>query len=282
MKIFIDTADIDEIREAFSWGIVDGVTTNPSLINKAVKLLKANGKEIDMDGYIREILRTARGYPVSLEVIGVTAKDMYDEARKLHGKFNQIANNVAIKIPINPASEEVANFDGLKVIGSLSEEGIPVNVTLVMSVEQALLAAKLGAKYVSPFAGRTDDLLRERLGWRLVKEKPNEREFTKDDYYPANGVKADDGEIINDNGVVSGIDLIRQIKEVYDRYNFKSEIISASIRNTRQVVEAARIGAHIATIPFPVLEKMLIHPKTAEGMRKFTADVVPEYREIFE
>ncbi|MCM8771745.1 MAG: transaldolase [Candidatus Omnitrophica bacterium] len=271
MKIFIDTAKINEIEEAFSWGIIDGVTTNPTLIKNAIDELKNKGEKIDIETYIKRILEVAKGCPVSLEVIGTDYESMYREGILLYEKFNKIANNVVIKIPINPSLEEDGNFDGLKTICRLSEQGIPVNVTLIMKVEQAILAAKAGAKYVSPFAGRIDDYLRNKIGWK---------DFKKDEYYPEIGIKFKD-ETINDEGIVSGVDLVRKIVEVFNKYKFKTEIIAASIRNSRQVREIAETGCHIATIPFYVLKEMLVHYKTSEGMKKFVSDVVPEYKEIF-
>lgn len=271
MKIFIDTAKIDEIEEAFSWGIIDGVTTNPSLIKSAVDELKNKGEKVDIETYIKRILEVAKGCPVSLEVIGTNFDQMYNEAKILYEKFNKISNNVVIKIPINPSLEEKANYDGLRTIYKLSKEGISINVTLIMKVEQAILASKAGAKYVSPFVGRIDDYLRNKIGWK---------DFKKDEYYPENGIKFKE-EVINDEGIVSGVDLIKKIVDVFNKYNFKTEIIAASIRNSRQVREISQTGCHIATIPFYVLKEMLIHYKTSEGMRKFVNDVVPEYKEIF-
>ncbi|MCX7917064.1 MAG: transaldolase [bacterium] len=271
MKIFIDTAKIDEIQEAFSWGIIDGVTTNPSLIKSALDELKNKGEKIDIETYIKNILEIAKGFPVSLEVIGSNFEEMYKEAKILYEKFNKISNNVVIKIPINPSLGEKGNYDGLKTIYKLSKDGIPVNVTLIMKVEQAILASKAGAKYVSPFAGRIDDYLRNKIKWN---------DFKKEDYYPENGIKFKE-EVINDEGILSGVDLVRKIVDVFNKYNFETEIIAASIRNSRQVRELAQTGVHIATVPFYVLSEMLVHNKTAEGMRKFVQDVVPEYRNVF-
>ncbi|MGC8976429.1 MAG: transaldolase family protein [Candidatus Ratteibacteria bacterium] len=271
MKIFIDTAKINEIEEAFSWGIIDGVTTNPSLIKSAIDELKSKGEKIDIETYIKRILEIANGFPVSLEVIGTTFEDMYREAKILYEKFNKVRNNVVIKIPINPSLDEKANYDGLKTIYKLSKEGIPVNVTLIMKVEQAILASKAGARYVSPFAGRIDDYLRNKIGWK---------DFKKNEYYPENGMKFKE-EIVNDEGILSGVDLVRKIVEVFNKYSFKTEVIAASVRNSRQVREIAKTGAHISTIPFYVLSEMLVHYKTSEGMRKFVSDVIPEYKEIF-
>ena len=149
MKIFIDSAELNEIKKACEWGVIDGATTNPSLIKKAVDERKGR---IAMEDYIKEILKTVPG-PVSLEVIAVKAEEMIEQARLLYNKFSSYGE-VVIKIPINPSlGDDGLDFDGLKAIKRLSEDGIPVNCTLVMTPEQALLAAKAGASYVSPFAG---------------------------------------------------------------------------------------------------------------------------------
>ena len=273
MKIFIDSANIDEIKEAISWGIVDGVTTNPSLIKKAVEYFKNKSISFTMEEYIEELLKVAgKGRWVSLEVIGNTEDDMLGEAETLFAKFNNISNNVIIKIPVNPEIEEngTKHFDGLKVIKKLKEKNIPVNCTLIMSSNQALLAAKAGAKYVSPFAGRIDDFLRKKIGMT----------FEKEDYYPEEGLIVDE-KVLNDDGIVSGVDLVASIKEILDNFNFDTEIIAASVRNARQVRELAEVGVHIATIPFSVIKDMVKHPKTFEGMINFMKDTIPEYREIF-
>lgn len=271
MKIFIDTAKLDEIKEAFSWGIVDGVTTNPSLIKKAVDSLKQENKPVKMGDYIVQILKTAGSKPVSLEVIGLTESEMYKQAKMLYSKFNPIARNVVVKIPVNPSVDNPkTTYDGLKVVKRLSDEGIPVNCTLIMSPEQALLVAKAGAAYASPFAGRTDDYLRAKMNDKSGKA----------DYYPAGGGSIE-GKLVEDKGIVSGVDLVSKIVQIYRNYNFKTEVIAASVRNPRQVREIALAGSHIATIPFNVLEKMLYHEKTAEGIKSFTADIVPEYRDLF-
>ena len=299
MKIFIDTADLDEIKEAISWGIVDGVTTNPSLIKKAVD--KRGGK-ISMAEYIKEIVKIAPG-PVSLEVIGRSSEEMIREGRLLYKKFSPFGE-VVIKIPINPSIEENEGFDfeGLKAIRQLSMDGIPVNVTLIMSPEQALLAAKAGAAYASPFAGRIDDFIRANLGMKRGYD------FQKGDYFnyellrKARERKLEEAmrgtssirEIYEsrdidsllkqgqDNGVYSGVDLVARILRIYRAYGYKTEVIAASIRNPRQVREVAELGVHIATIPFDVLKGMVKHYKTMEGMRGFMSDVVPQYRMLFE
>ncbi len=266
MKIFIDTASLNEIKEAISWGIVDGVTTNPSLIRKAVEN-EAKGKNID--DYIREILRVAGPRrPVSIEVMSLKAEDMISEAEILYEKFNPVAGNVVIKVPINTYS---GYYEGLKTITALSEKGIPVNCTLIMTPEQALLGAKAGAKYVSPFAGRIDDYIRTtKLG--LVAGK----DFQKGDYYPWDGMDVDD------NGIRSGSDLVEKVVMILDNYDYETEVIASSIRNARQVREAALSGSHIATIPFKVLESMLLHPKTEEGVKKFSEDAEKAgYGEVF-
>jgi transaldolase len=293
MKVFIDTADLDEIKTACSWGIVDGVTTNPSLIKKAID--KRGGK-IAMDGYIKEIVATVPG-PVSLEVIALDSDGMVKQARMLYKRFSPYGNAV-IKIPINPRMDEDSrDFDGLKAIKRLSEEKIPINATLIMTPEQALLAAKAGAAYASPFAGRIDDYIREKMG---VK-------FQKADYFDHNLIRRiveeklkgnmkkelpisklysdeDIGTILStglDNGVWSGVDLVRRILKIYRNYGFETKVIAASLRNARQVREVAELGVDIATMPFEVANEMIQHYKTLQGIKNFTADVVPAYERLF-
>jgi transaldolase len=208
MKFFIDTADITAIREANAMGLVDGVTTNPSLV------AKTGGKMVDV---LREICSEVSG-PVSAEVIAVDSAGMIKEAREL----KKIAENIVVKIPL------IA--EGLKATRALREEGIEVNVTLCFNALQALLAAKAGATYVSPFIGRLDDIAHH------------------------------------------GMDLIREIRTIFDNYGFETEIIVASIRHPIHVLEAALIGADIATIPPDVIMKMAKHPLTDIGIEKFIAD----------
>lgn len=272
MKIFIDTAKLSEIEEAISWGIVDGVTTNPSLIKKAVNYYKEKGENISMEKYIEKLLSICGERPVSLEVIGNDFESMVREGEILYRKFNPINDNVVIKIPVSPSMEEKdeKEFDGLKAIKALTEKGIPVNATLIMSPNQTLLAAKAGARYISPFAGRIDDYLRKSIGMT----------FEKGDYFPGEGLSVNEI-LIEDDGVVSGVDLVARSVDVIETYGFKCEVIAASVRNRIQVIELLETGVHIATIPFHVLKDMILHEKTLEGMKKFTEDVVPEYKELF-
>jgi len=243
MRIFIDTADLQEIREACSWGIVDGLTTNPSLIRKAVEARD----EVDIEAYLEEICRTVDG-PVSLEVARLDAEGMVAEATGLHERFNPIAQNVVVKIPANTSSEEGApDFEGLKAIAGISRRGIPVNATLVMTPEQALLCAKAGARYVSPFMGRVDDF-----------------EVSQSDAQRA-GLPS------------SGERLVSEIVRIFRNYELDCEVIAASVRHVAHVRAAELAGAAIATVPFPVLLEMIRHPKTAEGIRRFTEDLVPAY-----
>jgi transaldolase len=208
MKFFIDTANITEIKEAWEIGVIDGVTTNPSLISKEkkepIKLLK-------------EICAIVDG-PVSAEVVSLDAGGMVKEAKTLA----RIHKNIVVKIPMTT--------EGLKATKKLTGLKIKTNVTLVFSGNQALLAAKAGATYVSPFVGRIDDI---------------------SSY---------------------GMELVSQILEIYDNYGFETEIIVASIRNPVHVLDAARMGAHVATIPFNVIEQLSKHPLTDIGMEKFLAD----------
>lgn len=208
MKFFLDTANINEIKEAHSMGMVDGVTTNPSLIAKEGR---------DFEELIKEICEIVDG-PVSAEVISLDTEGMVKEARHLA----TLHDNIVVKIPMT--------VDGIKATCKLSEEGIKTNVTLVFSPLQALMAAKAGAKYVSPFIGRLDDLASE------------------------------------------GMLLIEQLVEIYSNYAFDTEIIVASIRNPIHVLDAALIGADIATIPYKVLAKFASHPLTDKGLKAFLED----------
>ncbi len=272
MEIFVDSADLEEIKKAEEYGVCSGVTTNPSLIKKAVDKLKGKGEKVNIESYINTICKTiGRNGSVSLEVVSLDATGMVKEAEHLYRKFNSVAENVAIKIPISTSTkDDEEHYEGLKAISMLSKKGIPVNATLVMTPEQALLAAKSGAKYVSPFAGRIDDWIRKNLGMK----------FEKGDYFPAEGIRKK-GKLMDDNGVVSGVDLVRKILEVFRKYDIQAKVIAASLRNYRQVREVAELGVHIATIPFNVIEEMIKHPKTFEGVVKFSEDVVPEYRGLF-
>jgi len=208
MKIFIDTANIKEIKEAASLGLIDGVTTNPSLVAKEGR----SAEEL-----LKEICSLVAG-PVSAEVISLDTEGMLREARQ----WVKVANNIVVKIPLTK--------DGLKAVRILSEEGIKTNVTLCFSASQALLTAKAGASYVSPFIGRLDDISQ------------------------------------------TGMDLIRDIKTIFSNYNFKTQIIVASVRNPMHVVNAALLGADIATIPFKVIEQLIKHPLTDIGISKFLED----------
>jgi transaldolase len=208
MKIFIDTANIDEIRTANDWGVIDGVTTNPTLVAKEGK---------DFKSIVNQILSIVDG-PISVEVISTDAEGMVKEAVEM----SKWSKNIVIKIPMIP--------EGLKAVKILNEKGIKTNVTLVFSVNQALLAAKAGATYVSPFIGRLDDIGHD------------------------------------------GMQIIRDLVLIYKLYNFKTEIIVASVRHPLHVVESAKIGAHVATIPYGVIEKMFKHPLTDIGLEKFLKD----------
>ncbi len=208
MKIFLDTANIEEIREAHQLGLLDGVTTNPSLVSK---------EGGDFHGILRELTSFVNG-PVSAEVVATECNDMVSEGRTLA----KIHKNIVVKIPLIK--------EGLKAVTLLSREGIRVNVTLCFSPNQALLAAKAGASYISPFIGRLDDI----------------------------------GQV--------GMEVIRDIKLIYSNYGYKTEILVASIRNPIHVLEAAKIGADIATMPFEVFNKLFHHPLTDIGLARFLSD----------
>lgn len=208
MKFFVDTADVDAIRELNDLGMVDGVTTNPSLILKSGR---------DIAEVTREICDIVSG-PVSAEVVAKDAADMITEGRHLA----KIASNIAVKVPLT--------WDGLKACKVLSGEGHMVNVTLCFSAAQAILAAKAGATFISPFIGRLDD--------------------------------------IN----LDGMELIAQIREIYDNYDWQTEILAASIRSVNHITDAARIGADVITAPPAVIKAMAAHVLTDKGLAQFDAD----------
>ncbi|MCP4674266.1 MAG: fructose-6-phosphate aldolase [Deltaproteobacteria bacterium] len=208
MKIFIDTADVDAIREYADIGIVDGVTTNPSLIAKT-------GRKFEE--VVREICDIVDG-PISAEAVSLDAPRMIEETRVLA----KIHPNVVVKIPMTA--------EGLKTVKTVSAEGIKTNVTLCFSSPQALFAAKAGATYISPFVGRLDDIS------------------------------------------VPGMNLIQEIVDIYENYNFETEVLVASIRNPLHFVEAAEMGAHVSTIPPKVLGQLIKHPLTSIGIDQFMAD----------
>lgn len=208
MKIFIDTANIERIKEVNSWGILDGVTTNPSLVAK---------EGMDLKTCVKQIAKIVDG-PISAEAMSLKAEDMVKEGRELAA----IHENINVKLPMC--------IESLKAAKALSDEGIKVNMTLIFSPQQALLAAKAGASFVSPFVGRLDDIGQD------------------------------------------GTELLVQIMDVLDNYDYGTEVIAASIRHPIHVYAAAAIGCDIATIPYDILKKMVSHPKTDEGIAKFIED----------
>lgn len=208
MKFFLDTADIEEIRRARALGLLDGVTTNPSLIAKEGR----NFWEV-----VKDICQTVEG-PVSVEVVGLNATEMIEEGKR----FAKVHKNVVVKVPLIE--------EGIQACRELVSQGIRVNVTLCFSPSQALIAAKAGATYVSPFIGRLDDISQ------------------------------------------NGMDLVRDIRTIYQNYGFKTEILVASIRHPLHVVEAAKAGAHVATMPYKVFNQLFQHPQTDLGLERFLAD----------
>lgn len=208
MKIFLDTANLNEIRRFNQMGLLDGITTNPTLMSR---------ENQDPHGIMSQIVSDVKG-DVSLEVVSTDYSGMLEEGRRL----SRYGSNVVVKVPMTQ--------DGLRACRTLSSDGIPVNVTLVFSPNQALLAAKAGAKYVSPFIGRLDDIGHD------------------------------------------GMHLISVILEIFGRYGFKTQVLVASIRHPLHVVEAARLGAHVATLPPAVLDKMIRHPLTDTGLQSFLDD----------
>jgi transaldolase len=208
MKIFLDSANLEAIKKYNDMGLLDGITTNPSLLSK---------EGGDPQKTMEEISRIIKG-DVSLEVVAVDYEGMMEQGRRLR----KYGDNVVVKVPMTA--------EGLKACKALTAEGIPVNVTLIFSPNQAILAAKAGAKYVSPFIGRLDDVGKD------------------------------------------GMNLIREIKQIYPNYDFKTQILVASIRHPMHVVDAAKIGAEVVTLPPAVLEKMLKHQLTDIGLKNFLAD----------
>jgi transaldolase len=208
MKIFLDTADIEEIRTAARWGILDGVTTNPTLY------AKVGGSYEDI---LREVCSLTPG-PVSAEVVADEVEDMLDEGRA----FAKLAPNIVVKVPMSE--------NGLEAMNRFAEEGIKTNCTLIFSTNQGLLAAKAGASLISPFVGRLDD--------------------------------------INEDGMI----VVRELAEIFALHDIEAEVLAASIRHPLHVTQAALAGAHIATLPFKVLQQMVRHPLTDKGIVQFKAD----------
>ena len=208
MKLFIDTANVAEISEAASWGILDGVTTNPSLVAREGRTYHDLGAEI---------CRLVEG-PVSAEVLATDAEGMEREGRELAG----VAENVVVKLPITT--------EGVRVCARFAEEGIATNLTLCFSPAQALLVAKAGATYVSPFVGRLDDVGQD------------------------------------------GMQLVREIVQIFDAYEFPTQVLVASVRHPQHVVEGALAGADVATVPFKVLQQLFHHPLTDIGLQRFISD----------
>lgn len=269
MKLFLDSAIVGEIHEGYAIGIIDGVTTNPSLIKEALAGAKKKSKKIDLRSYLSDILLTARGTPVSIEVTQTTHEGMVKEGLALYNQLNPIANNVYIKIPINPSMKQGRSFEGIRAIRELSQRNIPVNCTLVFTPEQALLAARAGARIVSLFVGRMDDYIRTEHGIG----------FEKEDYFPVHGVMKNTAQV-QDNGILSGVDLVQKTVDVFKLHTLRAQVLAASIRNTRQLRDVALAGAHIATVPFSVLKEATYHAKTLDGMKRFNEDVTKEYEKL--
>ncbi len=214
MKFFLDTANLEELKKGAAWGIVDGVTTNPTLIAK---------EGVPLEDQVRKICDIIDG-DISAEVVSTNSKEMIEEGRRL----SKIHKNIVVKIPLIP--------EGIVAVSALAKEGIRVNVTLCFNAAQALLAAKAGAYIISPFIGRIDD-----IGW-------------------------------------PGMELIDEIVTIYSNYGYKTQVLAASIRGPLHVIDAAKAGAHIATMPFKVLDQLFHHPLTDKGLEQFLKD----YNKAFE
>lgn len=253
MRIFIDTGIIPDIEESYEWGLVQGVTTNPSLVKKFLDSLSSQGKRMSLRDYYIEILRLVDSFskkdPVSLEVVGTTYDEMLEQALTLYNTFSEHhPQGTHIKIPVNPSMDEKnpVSFEGLKVIEKLSEQGIPVNCTLINRPEQGVAASMAGAKIISLFAGRIDDMLRKAAGI----------EFEKSDYFPADGIVVN-GKRQDDEGIVSGVDLVRILSIVKKKHKLSADILAASVRNLMQMQEFAYIcNADIATVPYYIIKEM--------------------------
>src|SRR3989344_974735 len=255
MRIFIDTGIIPEIEQAYKWQIVQGVTTKPSLIKKYLEDLRSRGKRMNLHDYYVQLLQFVDSFskkdPVSLEVVGTTEDEMLKQGLILYNTFSEYhPQGTYIKIPVNPSMDEKnpVSFAGLNVIKKLSEQGIPVNCTLINNPEQGVAASMAGAKLLSPFAGRIDDMLRMKAGMK----------FDKSDYFPADGIADSNGERLrDDNGIVSGVDLVRVLVAAKKKHGLKSDVLAASIRNVMQLQECAYVcDADISTIPFYIIEDM--------------------------
>jgi transaldolase len=231
---------------------------------------KKSKKKIKLEDYITDILSFAKGTPVSLEVTKTDCDGMVSEAINLYNRFNVIASNVVIKIPVCTSFNGKSKFfEGIKAIKAITQARIPVNATLVFTPEQALLAAKAGASYVSPFIGRLDDYIRTQHGIG----------FEKSDYYPADGTRKGDAHL-GDKGIVSGVDLLAKCVAIFKNYNLKTQVIASSVRNARQFREVALCGAHIATIPAVLLQELVTHSKTVEGLKQFVQDISGDYSKL--
>src|SRR6202035_5232668 len=216
MRFFLDTANLEELKNGVRWGVVDGVTTNPTLIAK---------EGVPIEEQIRKICDIVNG-DISAEVVATDTEAMLTEGRKLA----KIHKNIVVKVPLTR--------DGIRACSIFSREGIRVNVTLCFSAGQAILAAKAGATYVSPFVGRVDD-----IGW-------------------------------------DGMDLIREIVHIYKNYGFSTQILAASLRNSTHVIEAAKAGAHVGTLPFKVVDALFNHPLTDKGLDQFLKDYAKVFEEV--
>lgn len=275
MKLFLDTATLDHIKDAVLWGIIDGVTTSPPKLKQALDTLRGTPDEMDMESYLKNILATAgRTRPVTLDLPGRTGEEMIEQGMQLYEVFNQVVGNVVISIPVcTPIGDNPGRwFDGITAIRRLDEERIPVNASMVFTPEQALLAAKAGADYVSPLAGAVDDRIRTSAGIA----------FEQSDYFPLEGITMppDHTKGVEDRGLVSGVDLIDHIVTIFDEYELECEVLATSIRNPQQLREIALSGAHIATIPYDVLTAMIHHPGTAAGIDSCCDSLTGEYEAL--
>ncbi len=283
VDIFLDTADLSEIRRFSKMGVIDGVTTNPSLIKKVAGVSNAR----QMEKYIWSIFNSVPGGDVSVEVVSTDRHGMIAEGRKIDELFRDYSDNLLIKIP---GTEE-----GLYATRELSADRLRVNATLIFSPGQALLMAKAGAYCVSTFSGRVNDRIREQMGWGKINDPANAelgKRYHKTSWFPADGWREEgrtDGRVVYidvpDEGVRirSGVDLTGQTSAAL--LNTKTLTLAASLRNAREAVESAIEGAEILTVPPNVLDDMLgltAHSQVVSGVEAFERDTVPEYRQMFD
>nr|AIF18666.1 Transaldolase superfamily protein (talA, talB) [uncultured marine group II/III euryarchaeote KM3_83_G03] len=272
MKFFINTADIDEIRDADSYGVLDGVTTDTI----SLKMAKVKHNFEDIKKYLKDIMKILGDRPITIMVTGTNQEDIRAELLRIVKLFKKQANLV-VSIPVNPSTDEdnKNSLDSIKLIREFSKEGLRINASLVMTPEQALLAAKAGASYVSIAAGRLDDYIREtKIG--MIEGK----DFEQKDYFPAEGWISEKGDFIDDAGITSGVEVLEQTALVLKNYNLNAKIIASDARNSQQIRQFALVGVDGVSLSLDMIKQLNIHNKTMKGVREFSGEALPEYKEF--